>query len=145
MAFPNGWPFSDERFRLQEEVLRALTTPFFPGAGAKSASGVYPPINLYDDGETFFVRAEMPGVDRNSLEVTAQGDQLTLRGERKVAAVEQDANYHRRECESGQFRRVLTLPQAVDSEKISATYRNGVLEVELPRAPELKPRKISIH
>jgi HSP20 family protein len=102
-------------------------------------------VNLFDDGERFLVRAELPGVDKGSLEVTAQGEQLTIRGERKIEPAEKKASYHRREREGGQFRRVVTLPQGVDANNIQATFKDGVLEVELPRAPELKPRKISIH
>jgi HSP20 family protein len=135
-----------DRFQLQDELLRAFASPFFPAAsGLKASSGVYPPVNLFDDGEVFLVRAELPGVDKSSLEVTAQGDQLTLRGERTIDAAEKKASYHRREREGGRFRRVVTLPQPINPDEIRATYRNGVLEVELPRAAELKPRKISVH
>jgi HSP20 family protein len=144
MAFPNRWPLFDDGFRLQDEVLRAFA-PFFGSTSGARQAGVFPPVNIFDDGEKFLVRAEMPGVNRDTLEVTAQGGQLTLRGERNIEAPDAKASYHRRECEGGQFRRVVDLPQAVDAANITATYRNGVLEVELPRAPELKPRKISVH
>jgi HSP20 family protein len=139
MALTSQWPwFGEDRFR--EELLRA----FSPLLRERSA-GVFPPVNIYDDGNAFLVRAELPGVDKASLEVTAKGDQLTVRGERVIAAPQQDASYHRRECDAGQFRRVVTLPQAVDSEHIEATYKNGVLEVVLPRLPELKPRRITVN
>jgi HSP20 family protein len=121
-----------------------LAAPFFSW-GLESGAGVYPAVNFYDDGEKFLVRAELPGVSKDSLEITAQGDQLTLRGERHIDSPERKANFHRREREGGKFRRVITLPQAVDSANITATYKNGVLEVELPRAQEHKPRKISVH
>jgi HSP20 family protein len=136
-------PFFDERSRIHDDLLRALAGPFY--SGLDSGAGVFPAVNIFDDGEKFLVRAELPGFDKNSLEVTAQGDQLTLRGERHIDSPEQKASFHRRERQGGQFRRVVTLPQAVDSANITATYKNGVLEVELPRAPELKPRKITVH
>jgi HSP20 family protein len=145
MAFPTRWPFSEERFGFQDELWRALAAPLLEGTTLASRAGVFPPVNVYDDGEKFLVRAELPGVDKDSLEITAQGDQLTLRGERKIEAAEKKASYHRREREGGQFRRVVSLPQAVDADHITATYKNGVLEIELPWAPELKPRRISIH
>jgi HSP20 family protein len=139
MALNSRWPwFGEDRFR--EELLRA----FAPALRERSA-GVFPPVNIYDDGNAFLVRAELPGVDKATLEVTAKGDQLTLRGERVIAAPRAEASYHRRECDAGQFRRAVTLPQAVDPEQIEATYKNGVLEVVLPRLPELKPRRISIN
>jgi HSP20 family protein len=137
------WPFFEERMRARDELLRTLAGPFF--SGLDMGAGVFPAVNVYDDGEKFLVRAELPGFHKDSLEVTAQGDQLTLRGERHIDAPDAKASFHRREREGGQFRRVVTLPQAVDSANISATYKNGVLEVVLPRAPELKPRKITVH
>jgi HSP20 family protein len=134
------WTFLEDRLRAQDELLRGVF-----GWGLERGAGVFPAINLYDDGEKFLIRAELPGFSKESLEVTAQGDQLTLRGERRIDAPEQKASFHRREREGGKFRRVITLPQAVDASNISATFKNGVLEVELPRAPELKPRTITVH
>ncbi len=142
MALTDRWPwFGEDRFR--EDVLRALS-PFFRDPLTSRSAGVFPPVNIYDDGNAFLVRAELPGVDKTSLEVTAKGDQLTLRGERVIPKAAKDASYHRRECDGGQFRRVVTLPQPVDAEHIEATYRDGVLEVVLPRRPELKARRISV-
>lgn len=123
------------------DVLAQALASFFPTGNA----GVFPPLNVYDDGQAFLVRAEIPGVNKESLEVTAQGDQLTIRGERTVEAAASDASYHRRECEGGQFRRTLTLPHAVDSEAVQATYKHGVLEVVLPRVRELQPRRIAVN
>lgn len=71
-------------------------------------------------------------VTKDSIEVTAAGDQLTIRGERVLKAAEAGASYHRRECDGGKFRWVVTLPQAVDSAAIKATFKQGVLEVVLP-------------
>jgi len=136
------WPYPDDR-RWPEELLRA----FMPQLNAQPArsAGVFPPINLYDDGTAFLVRTELPGIERDTLEVSVKGDQLTLGGERKLKAVNAQASYHRRETDGGQFRRAVTLPQAVDPDKITATYKNGVLEVLLSRIPEVQPRKIAIN
>jgi HSP20 family protein len=136
-----GWPFWAWDFggsRLGEEVSRRL------GRQAPSEAGVFPAVNIYDDGEGFLVRAEMPGIDKNALEVTARGDQLAIRGERVLETAEAPASYHRREREGGQFRRTITLPQKIDSNGVRATYTNGVLEVVLPRLPEAQPRKVQI-
>lgn len=137
----SGWPVPGlglERNRLREEVDR-----LFSGLTGATA-GVFPAVNIYDDGQQFLVRAEIPGVDKDKLEITARGDQLLLRGERVLEAAEGRAHYHRREREAGTFRRVVTLPQRVDSEKVTASYRNGILEVLLPRVAEVQPRKIQI-
>lgn len=132
---------NDETRRLFDELFRALgpaqVAPFRGG-------GVFPQVNIYDDGESFLVRAEVAGIDKDSLEVTTRKDQLTIRGSRTVKPAEEGASYHRRERESGQFRRTLSLPQPIDGEKVSATYRDGILEVVAPRAPEAKQRRIQV-
>jgi HSP20 family protein len=110
---------------------------------ARSAS-VFPPVNIHDDGQSFLVRAEIPGLDRDALEVSVKGDELILKGERKAFEAK-DASYHRRECGRGQFSRAVTLPQPVDADRISATYQNGVLEIVLPRSPQTQPRRIAVH
>lgn len=137
-----NWPYVEDR-RWPEEFLRALA-PFTSAAAPQRGAGVSPPVNLYDNGTAFLLRTEVPGIERESIELTVKGDQLTLSGERKLPAAVAKAAYHRRERSGGQFRRVVTLPQPVDSEKITATYKNGVLEAVLPRMPDSQPRKISV-
>jgi HSP20 family protein len=110
---------------------------------ASGSQSVYPAINIYDDGETYRVRAEVPGLDKDSLEVTATHNTLALKGARKSPTVE-DASYHRRERDFGTFSRSIRLPQPVDSAKVAANYKNGVLEVVLPRAEETRPRKVKV-
>jgi HSP20 family protein len=139
----NGFslPFlAADRGGLREELQRWL------GAAGEQpqAAGVFPPVNIYDDGERFLVRAELPGIDKDALEVTARGNQLSIRGERVLEPADADAAYHRREREGGSFRRVVTLPQRVESAKVSAAYRDGVLEVVLPRTPDAQPRRVQI-
>ena len=107
-------------------------------------TGVYPLVNVYDDGESFVVRAEVPGVDPKKLDISVNGDTLPLHGERKASEPPEGASYHRRELSYGSFRRALTLPDMVDSAKVSANYRNGILEILLPRAEQAKQRKISV-
>jgi HSP20 family protein len=142
MALSNRWPwFFDDR---NEDLFRAFA-PLFRAAGERPAAGVFPPVNVFDDGGSFLVRAELPGVNKDSLEVTAKGDQLTVSGERVAQPVKPEASYHRRERASGKFRRTVTLPQQVDPDAVQAAYRNGVLEVVLPRVAESQPRKIAIN
>jgi HSP20 family protein len=140
MAFTSRWPFSFDYGYGPDELFRSLL-----GAASTRNAGVFPPLNVYDDGNTFLVRAEIPGVNKDTLEITARGDELTLRGEREIQPAQKDASYHRRECQGGQFRRTLTLPQAVDADAVKATYKNGVLEVQLPRVRELQPRRIAVN
>jgi HSP20 family protein len=116
---------------------------FDAGASTRRSAGVFPALNVYDDGTRFLVRAELPGVAKGSLELTAEGEELTLSGERTEAPPEK-ASEHRNETWSGKFRRTVTLPQLFDADKIEARYENGVLEVTLPRHQSVTPRKISV-
>jgi len=137
-----SWPYSslfEDLARLQEEAGALLSV-----SPATRRGGVFPAVDIYGDGESFLVRAEIPGIDKDSLEITATGDQLTVRGERRIDPAGSSCCYHRAEREGGRFRRVVTLPERVDSSKVQATYRSGVLEILLPRAEESKSRKISI-
>jgi HSP20 family protein len=147
MALLTRWPLPDDD-RWYEDFWKAFsptapTTAPFLRAGR--TAGVFPPVNIYDDGENFLVRAEIPGVDKKTLDIAVRGNQLTIRGERNIEPARDDASYHRRERSAGKFRRVVTLPERVDADKISAKYRNGVLEITLPRSPEARERRIEIH
>jgi HSP20 family protein len=122
---------------------RELDRVFGQGAVARPQA-VYPAINIYDDGESFIARAELPGVSAGELDVTVTGNTLTLKGERKPYEAPEGASYHRRECDCGKFNRSFRLPEPVDSTKVSASYENGVLELLLPRAESAKARKVEI-
>ncbi|MBI5511811.1 MAG: Hsp20/alpha crystallin family protein [Deltaproteobacteria bacterium] len=131
---------------LQHEManLMAAYQPWAGGGAETFRPEVYPPLNIYDDGETFLVRAEVPGVDPKVIDVEATADTVTIRGERVLPEAGNNASYHRRERDSGQFRRSLTLPKPVDNTKVVATCTDGVLELRLPYAEEAKRRKITV-
>jgi len=112
-------------------------------SGFATRSGVYPPINVSETDEALIVRAELPGVDPKSLDVTMEHDTLTISGERH-AHEESNASYHRRERSWGVFRRSFTFPKRVDAGKVAARYTNGILTVELPKAAEARPRQIAV-
>ncbi len=128
--------------RLRGEVDRLFSEfsvgrePFF--------SRVYPAINVGEDQENFYIRSELPGMKAEELDINCVEGSLVIRGERKIAPEEEGVNYHRREQEEGSFRRIISVPERVDPGKISADLKNGVLTVILPKAEEVKPRKISI-
>ena len=107
-------------------------------------SRVYPAINLTVEGDNFYVRAELPGVKPESLDISVIEGKLLIRGERKIEEEDQQTSYHRREREGGFFRRTISLPLKVDSEKVSANIKNGVLTITLSKSEETKPRKITV-
>jgi HSP20 family protein len=114
------------------------------GFGGLHTAGVFPPINLSEDGEAIYVRAELPGIEADKLDITMENDTLTIAGERRPAEEEGKVGFHRREREWGAFRRSFSLPTKVDSGAVKARYDDGILTVMLPKAPEVRPRQIAV-
>lgn len=138
-----GWhrdPFA-EMHRLRREMDNLLDAS---RKGIASSAGVFPALNLSEDENNLYVRAELPGVVPEEIEITTKENNLIIKGERKIAAEGEKVSYHRREREAGSFRRIISLPTRVDAEKVTAVCKNGVLTVTLPRAAEVKPRKIEV-
>jgi HSP20 family protein len=101
-----------------------------------------PAVDVYQDKEQFTVYAELPGLKKEEIEISLNGDTLTIRGERKHEANgNQDFRTGRY---FGKFQRSLTLPVSVNSEKVNATYKDGILKVVLPKTEEAKPRQIPV-
>lgn len=103
-----------------------------------------PALDVVQKEGELLVRAELPGVDPEQVEVTVTGDQLTIKGERKEQVEVEKENWLRREFRYGAFERCLTLPPEADTDNIKATYRNGILEISIPYQPKGKPRKLTI-
>ena len=143
MAYTRMNPLSvfDE---LRREIGK-LFDGYGPGLGLTPppSSVRFPALNIWEDGEALHAEAELPGVKPQDLEVYAVGNELTIKG-RRPATTEDGACYHRRERGIGEFTRVVTLPVEVDAEKVKATLKSGVLTVNLPKADEVKPRKIAV-
>jgi HSP20 family protein len=116
----------------------------YSGGAEPFFSRAFPAVNITEDAENFYVRGELPGIKAEDLDVSVVEGGLLIRGERKLATEDKQANYHRRERESGFFRRMIALPARVDSTKVSAKVKNGVFTITLPKAEEAKPRKISV-
>jgi len=109
-----------------------------------SAATTYPAMNVWSNPDGAVVTAELPGINPDDLEISVQGDTLTLRGSRAADALGEGEAYHRRERGFGQFQRAFQLPFAVDAAKVEATYELGVLSITMPRAESDKPRKIQV-
>lgn len=128
---------------LQRELDRFLGRPQAGEPGFGSA-GVFPPVNLFADQDGVVLRAEVPGVEPSSIDVSIQRDTLHISGERPVKGRNR-GSYHRRERRFGKFSRSLQLPQDLDPEKATAQCRNGVLTLHIPRREEAKPRQVKIN
>jgi HSP20 family protein len=108
------------------------------------SAGVFPLINLSEDRENYYVRAELPGVKGEELDIQVTGNNLAISGERKIAAKEEGARYHRREREAGTFSRMIGLPGDIDADKVDAKLENGVLSIVVSKAEIAKPKQISV-
>ncbi len=99
--------------------------------------------DMYEEQDKLVVKTEMPGINKEDLDITLEGDRLTIKAEKKEE-VNEDATHHARERYYGQYFRSVTLPYPVKENKISATYDNGVLEITLPKAEEVKAKRIEV-
>jgi len=106
--------------------------------------GVFPPLNVFLDGDTLVVIAEVPGFRRDQVSISIEARRLVLSGERKAEPSDAEGGYHRRERQFGTFERSLQLPDDLDTEAATAECRDGVLTVRVPRRPERQARKIEI-
>jgi HSP20 family protein len=135
-------PFDDLRrmeARLWEPFFRF---PFFPET--QQATGWSPAVDVLEENDRIVVKVEAPGMDEKDLRVTFEDGILTVSGERQFERKD-DRNYHRIERAYGTFTRTFTLPRSVDAAQILANYRNGVLEIEIPKKEESRPKQIQIN
>jgi HSP20 family protein len=128
-----------EMQRMQRQMERVMNQP----QKARHASE-FPAINVWMKNDTTSVTAELPGFESKDLELSVVGDTLTLIGSREADELPDGGRYHRKECLCGSFTRTVRLPYPVEADKVEATYKNGILRIELVRAEADKPKKISV-
>lgn len=138
------WEPARELSSLQGEMNRLFNTFFDIPGGGNGGAGWIPAMDLLEEGEHYVLRADLPGMDEGDVSVELEGSTLTIAGERKEQTRTTQEGYHRMERASGMFRRMLTLPEGVDAEEISASFDKGVLEVRVPKPEERKPRRVQI-
>ena len=131
-------PFGELR-SLQREM-----NHLFEGFDGGTSISRYPALNVWGNADSVVVTAEIPGIDVADLDLNVVNNQLTLKGERKADTPATDAVCHRAERNTGKFVRTVRLPFAVENDKVTATYENGVLTVNLPRHEATKPKRIEI-
>jgi len=135
-------PF-EELFRMRQQMDRLFDD--FSGVPSETANaGVYPAVNVSEDQDNYYVRAELPGMKADEIDVQATGNSLSISGERKIQAEKENARYHRREREAGKFSRMIGLPDAIESNQIQAKLENGILTISLPKSEITKPRQIAV-
>jgi len=143
MATLTRWDPFRELARLQEEMNRSLGDDRLQFRAGDSV-GWTPACDIYEDGEEIVVRAELAGVEPADVELRFENGVLTLKGERKLEKEDRRENYHRLELSYGTFTRAFSMPATIDSEKIRAESKQGVLHIHLPKKPEAKPKSIHV-
>jgi len=137
-------------FRELEDVERRFEEifgrPFMPTAWRRLPVEMRwaPALDVFEKEDRYVVKAEVPGMKEGDIDISVIGDTLTVKGERKAESEVKEEDYYCCERSYGSFSRSIVLPSNVDAKKIEASYEDGVLEVILPKAPEVKPKKISV-
>jgi HSP20 family protein len=131
---------------LQDRVNRAFSDAYGRGDEGLTTPGTWvPPVDVFQNGDQEVVlKAELPDMTREEIDITVDNGTLTIRGEKKFSNEVKEESFHRIERRYGAFSRSFSLPQTVDTGKVGAEYKNGVLTVRLPLREEAKPRQIKV-
>ena len=137
------WGGFDELDRMRRDMDRLLAgVTGWPSK--ETVAGVFPLTNVTEDDHNYYVRAELPGMAADEIDISVTGDSLSISGERQIRAQKEEAKYHRREREAGKFSRIIGLPGLIDTEKVEASLENGILSIAISKAEIAKPKQISI-
>jgi HSP20 family protein len=140
------WPSLNRWANLRDDLDTLLDLPFWNTSGRQSQlfNGWTPALDLYQNSENIVAVVELPGMRKEDIEISLQDGTLSISGERKEER-SQENGATRTERSAGKFRRTITLPTRVDANKVSASYKDGILTVTLPKAEEAKPKQIQIN
>jgi len=133
---------------LRNRFNRLFDDPFFRIGQMDDDGGMglwNPVVDLYEKDDHFMIKAELPGVNKDAIKIDLQDRLLTLSGERTYDNEVKEENYYRRERSYGKFQRAFTLPADVDSDKIKAEFKDGLLQIEVPKPEEKKAKQVTIH
>ncbi len=140
-----NWPTLGRLTDLRDEIDRLFEAPLAEFArSSRLLSGWTPALDVYEDKDNVFVKAEIPGMKREEIEVSLHDNTLSISGERKAENKHQDAEVYRSERFIGRFQRAISLPSPVSLEKVKAQYKDGILTVTLPKTEEAKPKQIDV-
>ena len=140
--------FADTMFtdllRQLNELRREVDTAFTSNTTRQSGTARFPSVNIFSTDDNVMVTAEVPGVDPDSIDISAYRDTLTIKGERTLGDAAEGEEWHRRERRSGRFARTLRLPYHIDHDSVQAKVKDGVLAIAVNRPEADKPRRISV-
>ena len=147
MTVITRWDPFREFSTLQDRMNRLFRESYGPEGREESLTSTTfaPPVDVYEDEHNVTLKIEVPGVDEKDIDVRVENNVLTVHGERKFEKEEKEENFRRVERQYGSFTRTFTLPNTVDSEKVSANYEKGILKIALPKKAEAKPKQIKVN
>ena len=139
-------PFEDlARVRREMDKIFGAFEPQTGNRASLFGGRDFPLVNMYETPDDYLVTAEVPGIKVEDVEISVTGDTLTVKGKRSPEVDREKVNCHRQERDFGSFGRTIALPAPVATDKVEATYVNGVLQIKLPKAEETKPRVITVN
>jgi HSP20 family protein len=143
---PETWNWSplDQLSTLRNEINRLFDYPLTDFTGSEDFNTWAPAVDLYENKDNLVVTAELPGLKKEDIDISLHEDSLTIAGERKEEKQYGEGDSQRAERFYGRFQRTVSLPKKVDASAIRASYKDGILTVTLPKAPEAKPRQIEV-
>ena len=145
MANISRWDPMQDMLSLREAMNQLLEESFVAPNQTRSGRGFNLAMDLSETEDGYVVEAAVPGVKPEDIEITVENNVLTIKGETRQEKNEQQQHYHRVERSFGSFQRTIGLPTTVKADAIKATMENGVLRLEIPKAEEVKPRKITVN
>ena len=139
----SNWSPTDRLSTLRDEVNRLFDFSW-PSRDSGLFSGWSPALDVHDDKDSLSVQVELPGVKKDEIDIALHDGVLTVSGERKIERERKEGETFRSERYFGKFQRSVTLPTAVDAGKVKASYKDGILTIDLPKAEEAKPKHIAV-
>jgi len=140
------WPTFGRLSNLRDEIDRLFEAPLAEWTHASQLlSGWTPALDVYEDKDNLIVKAELPGMKREDIDVSLHDGSLSISGERKYQEKHSEAEVYRSERFFGRFQRTVTLPTPVAADKVKAQYKDGILTITLPKTEEAKPKHIDVN
>ena len=145
MATITRWDPWNDMLSLREAMNQLMEESFVRPEAARGGQGFVPALDVSETQDAFLVEAAVPGLQPEDLEITVENSVLTIKGETRQDSAAKERSFHRIERRFGSFQRTIGLPKSVQADAIRATLEHGVLKLEIPKAEEIKPRKISVN
>jgi len=137
-----GNPFME--FERMRQEMKRLSEGLQFGLPSFSTAGVFPLTNVTEDNSNFYIRAELPGLSTDDIDISVTNNGLSISGKRIIPKEGDNVRYHRREREAGNFSRMVSLPGSIDTDKVEAKFTDGILTIVLAKSKAMAPKQIEV-